>query len=328
MSLLDTIVCNSCNNKFKENEEILNASGETFHSFCFVCAQCFRPFENGIYYEFEKRKYCKEDFELLFAPYCKACENYINGRVIKAMNHSWHAECFRCESCATGLADIGFIKNANRALCRDCNTQEKMKSTGKIVCNKCFGAIEDDLLRYQGEAYHQYHFSCKSCGGDLNGFAREIKGELYCVRCQDKMDIAICAACRKPIDDERVINALGKQWHADVCISFLGSRHYEKRGLAYCEMDYKSIFGEPCFVCDETITGNDFTAWNKKWCSEHFCCYLCEEPMNQKTKFYDFDLKPICKKCLEKLPSKIRSNILKPIDKESKFTFSWLRKDK
>ena len=53
---------------------------------------------------------------------------------------------------------------------------------------------------------------------------------------------------------------------------------------------------------------------SKSWCVEHFSCWLCEEPMNQKTKFYDLDSKPVCKHCFEKLPSKWRSNILKPRD--------------
>jgi hypothetical protein len=29
-----------------------------------------------------------------------------------------------------------------------------------------------------------------------------------------QMGIAICGACRRPIED-RVVNALGKQWHVD-----------------------------------------------------------------------------------------------------------------
>ena len=96
----------------------------------------------------------------------------------------------------------------------------------------------------------------------MSGTAREIKGDLYCLRCHDKMNIPVCAACRTPIDEERVINALGKQWHAEhfVCTKcekpFYGSRYYEKRGLAYCEAHYNQLFGNPCFVCNKTIDGD------------------------------------------------------------------------
>jgi hypothetical protein len=32
------------------------------------------------------------------------------------------------------------------------------------------------------------------------------------------MEIAICAACRRPIDSQITTNALGKQWHIEVCM--------------------------------------------------------------------------------------------------------------
>ena len=50
---------------------------------------------------------------------------------------------------------------------------------------------------------------------ELNTEAREKDGELYCLRCHDKMGIPICGACRRPID-ERVVHALGKTWHVEV----------------------------------------------------------------------------------------------------------------
>lgn len=86
----------------------------------------------------------------------------------------------------------------------------------------------------QNEAYHPYHFNCKNCGIELTSSAREIKGELYCLRCHDKMGIPICGACRRPIE-ERVVTALGKQWHVEhfVCAKcekpFFGHKHYEKK---------------------------------------------------------------------------------------------------
>jgi hypothetical protein len=50
---------------------------------------------------------------------------------------------------------------------------------------------------------------------ELNADAREVRGELYCLRCHDKMGIPICGACRRPIE-ERVVTALGKNWHVEV----------------------------------------------------------------------------------------------------------------
>lgn len=53
------------------------------------------------------------------------------------------------------------------------------------------------------------------CRKELTAEARELKGELYCLPCHDKMGVPICGACRRPIEG-RVVNALGKQWHVEV----------------------------------------------------------------------------------------------------------------
>lgn len=101
------------------------------------CAQCFRAFQDGIFYEFEGRKYCERDFHVLFAPCCNKCGEFVIGRVIKAMAANWHPQCFCCEMCSKELADCGFIRNQNRALCHDCNARVKAVGLGKYVCNKC-----------------------------------------------------------------------------------------------------------------------------------------------------------------------------------------------
>jgi hypothetical protein len=44
-------VCANCQQSFATNEQIVNADGHIWHTKCFVCAQCFQPFENGLYFE-------------------------------------------------------------------------------------------------------------------------------------------------------------------------------------------------------------------------------------------------------------------------------------
>ena len=52
-----------------------------------------------------------------------------------------------------------------------------------------------------------------------------------------------------------------------------------------------------------------FTALNKAWCVHHFACSVCDSKMSQKTKFYEFDLKPVCKKCFEHFPQELKKKI-------------------
>ncbi|KAB0402796.1 hypothetical protein E2I00_005158, partial [Balaenoptera physalus] len=65
---------------------------------------------------------------------------------------------------------------------------------------------------------------------ELTAEARELKGELYCLPCHDKMGVPICGACRRPIEG-RVVNALGKQWHVE-------------------------LFGDVCYTCSHVIEGD------------------------------------------------------------------------
>ncbi|XP_055588337.1 LIM and senescent cell antigen-like-containing domain protein 1 isoform X2 [Uranotaenia lowii] len=321
---LGTMTCTRCDEGFEPHERIVNSNGQLWHTQCFVCSQCFRQFPEGIFYEFEGRKYCEKDFHILFAPCCNKCNDFVIGRVIKAMAANWHPECFTCERCNIPLADSGFIRNQNRALCHDCNRKEKNDGQGKYICNKCHGVIDDAPLRFRGDVYHGYHFNCTSCGVELDSSAREVKNrtgyaandmnELYCLRCHDRMGIPICGACRRPIE-ERVVTALGKHWHVEhfVCAKcekpFLGHRHYEKRGLAYCETHYHQLFGNLCFVCNQVIAGDVFTALNKAWCVHHFSCSICDSKMDQKSKFYEYDEKPVCKKCYERFPNELRRRL-------------------
>jgi len=323
LDLIAASECGRCRQGFSQEEEIVNANGQVWHAQCFVCAQCFQQFPEGVFYEFGGRRYCEHDFNVLFAPCCGGCNEFIIGRVIKAMNVSWHPDCFVCATCQAPLADAGFVKNANRALCRECNAMEKALGQGKYVCHKCRSVIDEGLLKFKGEPYHPYHFNCKTCGVELNPDAREKGGELYCLRCHDKMGIPICGACRRPIE-ERIVHAMGKAWHVEhfVCTKcekpFLGTRHYEKKGLAYCDIHYHQLFGNICFVCNCIVEGDVFTALNKAWCVDHFACSICDKKLLQKQKFYEFDMKPVCKHCYEKFPSELKKRLKKAYDEQLK----------
>lgn len=48
---LANAVCQRCQARFAPAERIVNSNGELYHEHCFVCAQCFRPFPEGLFYE-------------------------------------------------------------------------------------------------------------------------------------------------------------------------------------------------------------------------------------------------------------------------------------
>lgn len=48
---LSTALCIRCQRGFSEQEQMVNSNGEIFHEECFVCAQCFEKFPEGLFYE-------------------------------------------------------------------------------------------------------------------------------------------------------------------------------------------------------------------------------------------------------------------------------------
>ncbi|KAL7990734.1 hypothetical protein Chor_014164 [Crotalus horridus] len=48
---LANAVCERCRARFDPTERIVNSNGELYHENCFVCAQCFRQFPDGLFYD-------------------------------------------------------------------------------------------------------------------------------------------------------------------------------------------------------------------------------------------------------------------------------------
>ena len=80
---LDSVACARGENGSEPKAKIVSANGTLYRQSCFVCAQCFRPFPDNVFFEFEDRNYCEHCFHVLFAPWCGKCGEYIIGRVIK-----------------------------------------------------------------------------------------------------------------------------------------------------------------------------------------------------------------------------------------------------
>ncbi|XP_037562760.1 LIM and senescent cell antigen-like-containing domain protein 1 [Dermacentor silvarum] len=320
LPMLDVMACCKCGHGFGPSEQIVNSCGQVWHPECFVCAQCFQRFPGDVYYEFGGRNYCEHDFRVLFMPTCAHCNEGITGRLIRALGRDWHARCLCCRRCGECLSDQGLLSIHRRPYCRKCYNVIQAEYIGKLLCAKCEEVIDENPLRRNGEVYHPYHFNCVKCSVELTSEGREVNGEMHCLKCHDKMVTSVCAACRRPIEDARVACALGKKWHVEhfVCAHcekpFLGRKHYEKNGHAYCETHFEQLFGFVCFVCN-LPSAQGYKSLNKMWCPPHFCCSYCDRPLATKSRFLDVDLRPVCKKCFEKFPSELKKRLLKTTEK-------------
>lgn len=55
--------------------------------------------DDGFYY-FEDKRYCLHDYQLLYAPICQRCQNFVEGEVVKvcSFDDNYHADacCLLC----------------------------------------------------------------------------------------------------------------------------------------------------------------------------------------------------------------------------------------
>lgn len=54
---LANAACERCKSGFAPAEKIVNSNGELYHEQCFVCAQCFQQFPEGLFYEVQHGSY-------------------------------------------------------------------------------------------------------------------------------------------------------------------------------------------------------------------------------------------------------------------------------
>ncbi|XP_035308958.1 LIM domain-binding protein 3 isoform X12 [Cricetulus griseus] len=100
-------LCAKCNTKIMG--EVMHALRQTWHTTCFVCAACKKPFGNSLFH--------MEDGE----PYCeKACDFPVEAgdKFIEALGHTWHDTCFICAVCHVNLEGQPFYSKKDKPLCK------------------------------------------------------------------------------------------------------------------------------------------------------------------------------------------------------------------
>uniref|UniRef100_A0A8V1ABK0 LIM zinc-binding domain-containing protein n=1 Tax=Gallus gallus TaxID=9031 RepID=A0A8V1ABK0_CHICK len=176
--------------------------------------------------------------------------------------------------------------------------EEKARGLEKSICQKCHAIIDKQPLIFKNDPYHRDHFNCANCRKEPPADAHELKEELCCLPCHDKMGVPICGTCRGPIDGHAV-NGMGKQWHVEhfVCAKcerpFLGHRHCERQGRACCETHYNQVRLHLCLL----------------WCVNCFACSTCNTKLMLRNGLAEFDMKPVCKKCQLKFPLELKKGL-------------------
>ncbi|XP_070801159.1 LIM domain-binding protein 3 isoform X2 [Pituophis catenifer annectens] len=100
--------------------EVMHALKQTWHTTCFVCAACRKPFGNSLFHMEDGEPYCEKDYVALFSTKCHGCDFPVEAgdKFIEALGHTWHDTCFICAVCHVNLEGQPFYSKKDKPLCK------------------------------------------------------------------------------------------------------------------------------------------------------------------------------------------------------------------
>ncbi|XP_063089803.1 LIM domain-binding protein 3 isoform X3 [Cavia porcellus] len=111
-------MCAKCHAKIMG--EVMHALRQTWHTTCFVCAACKKPFGNSLFHMEDGEPYCEKDYVNLFSTKCHGCDFPVEAgdKFIEALGHTWHDTCFICAVCHVNLEGQPFYSKKDKPLCK------------------------------------------------------------------------------------------------------------------------------------------------------------------------------------------------------------------
>ncbi|XP_061491017.1 LIM domain-binding protein 3 isoform X8 [Rhineura floridana] len=110
--------CARCHTKIMG--EVMHALRQTWHTNCFVCAACRKPFGNSLFHMEDGEPYCEKDYVTMFSTKCHGCDFPVEAgdKFIEALGHTWHDSCFICAVCHVNLEGQPFYSKKDKPLCK------------------------------------------------------------------------------------------------------------------------------------------------------------------------------------------------------------------
>ncbi|KAI8813902.1 hypothetical protein BJ742DRAFT_900551, partial [Cladochytrium replicatum] len=295
----------------------IEAEGIKFHDGCFVCYQCLEPFPEGEFYAAEGGFYCKFDHNILFGERCSRCGELIIDKCVTALGVKWHPEHFTCTWCDQSFEKQAFVKYNGKPFHRTCAEKASAKEKKTLPqCSRCGSDLQPKkFIVFGGGLCHPHHFNCAMCKEVLKENCKEHEGKLYCPADYELITSPVCHTCKRPIKG-RSITAFGKQYHPEhfVCSRcekpFENGLYWEFRNKPLCEMHYNEQTGNVCGHCHGPPAGKVIKAMNRSWCENHFVCMGCFGKLTgYRVKHIEWDMKPFCSTCFNKLPYDVKRRV-------------------
>ncbi|KAL7748700.1 hypothetical protein RI367_005853 [Sorochytrium milnesiophthora] len=221
--------------------------GQLWHQECFACSVCDDELtlESAVLYK--QTPYCLDDFRLheeFKQVACGRCDRPVTGPMVRALDRVWHKDCFTCEVCNAPVLD-GYIASDNRILCK----MDFMQSE-QLVCGVCGEQIQNEFVEVHGRKFHSHCKVCHLCKEPMVNkefFSINDDDEVYCM--SHYGELACCAACHQPLENEGMVIALAAQqrFHPDHfnCVScganLAEAEFYELDGRQHCRECFFSL---------------------------------------------------------------------------------------
>lgn len=246
------LFCSKCGVCKEAVENGLKFHEQTYHKDCFACRDCSVNLADRSTVEIAEdgHLYCEEDFFKRFGPKCPVCSEVLEGKVVQALDKSYHQKCFVCNSCKEELSKFVEDKKENPGdvYCPDCFAD---KFSPKHPCSACG---EDINHKDQMKAFDLYwHKDCLKCSLCKRAFGADesmfnINSHLFCEE-HYRHTLARCGRCVEVITGKMLLVG-DEKFHPECLIC----------EICECELNVERLWkrqieGDIALVCEDHSKG-------------------------------------------------------------------------
>ncbi|BFU18662.1 LIM domain containing protein [Entamoeba histolytica HM-1:IMSS-B] len=177
-------ICARCGKPITTN--CVSALGKTYHSECFVCTKCSKPFPTPSFFQKDGNPYCEECYKEECAAKCSNCGKPIIGPSLSALGKKYHPECFVCSVCKAPFPRGQFYNLDGKPVC----AEHYSSHASTNICGRCGKPIAPGVsfISAMGQKFHPEHFVCSFCVNPLTESSfKENSGKPYCFTCYGKL---------------------------------------------------------------------------------------------------------------------------------------------
>lgn len=153
---------------------------------------------------------------------CKKCELPLTGQFVRALDGTFHLDCFRCADCGIIVASKFFPVQDDP---NDPDSQYPLCETDyfrrlDLLCHQCGGALRGSYITALDHKYHIDHFTCSACPtvfGASDSYY-EHDGQVFCHYHYSTKFAQRCNGCQTAILKQFVEifrNGQNQHWHPE-----------------------------------------------------------------------------------------------------------------